>query len=149
MIRSNIYQSGWKSLNQFEPFFKENSSNIYLYEGVFNTWNYIKTSICNKLDKEKNINTKEDLLKDYKERQELVKISIRNISKELLNLRLQVPNSRLSVANQGLNRTANKIGEQVTYNQKLFIQALAFGMSLEDLQKKNYEGAKRLLYVPR
>ena len=88
-------------------------------------------------------------MKDYKERQELVKISIRNISKELLNLRLQVPNSRLSVANQGLNRTANKIGEQVTYNQKLFIQALAFGMSLEDLQKKNYEGAKRLLYVPR
>lgn len=145
----DIYYAGCHSLILFEEFFKD-PKNIYLYEGAFNTFNYIKTSICTTLNSGKNITNKTDLFKDYEEKQELIKNSLGEIAKYLLRVRMLVPDSRLSVTNQGLTKTARKVlGSQITCHQRHFIQALAFGLSMEDLKDKNYEGAKRLLYVPR
>lgn len=144
-----IYQTGYHSLVMFEEFFKD-QRNIYLYEGAFNTLNYMKASICTTLNSGKNISSKKDLFEDYSEKEELIENSLGEIATGLLRVRMLVPNSRLSVANQGLTKTSRKVvGSQITYHQRHFIQALAFGNSLEDLKSKNYEGAKRLLYVPR
>lgn len=39
-------------------------------------------------------------------------------------------------------------GRQITFEQKIFIDAIAFGTTKEKLENKNYEDAKKLLYLP-
>ena len=136
------------NIGNLEKFFDENDGNIYLYEGAYNTLNYLKSSICTLLKDGKRIECKDDLMKDQEEKQVIITKSLRQIAEELLLLRESVPRSRLSVANQGLSRTAKKTSTSLTFTQNLFIEAIALGSSLEDLKVGNYDAAKRLLFVP-
>ncbi len=142
------YYKIYTDLSCLEDFFNRDPMNIYLYEGVYNTLNYIKTSICSELRRGKVINNKDDLFAGYEEKQEIITKAIREISKELLMLRIQVPNSRLSVCNQGLYKMSKKTSEAITKSQEHFINAVAFGSSLENLKESDYSEAKRLLFVP-
>ena len=58
-------------------------------------------------------------------------------------------NLRLCIANAGLSKTANKTGEQFNVQQSLFIDALAFGTTLEKIENGDYEDYKKLLYLPK
>lgn len=142
------YERASTNVGYLENVFDGNDRNIYLYEGVYNTLNYIRTYICRSLHEGKRMESKHDLLQDYEEKLEVVSKSIKEIATELFELRLQIPNSRISVSNQALTRMTQKIGNSLTFRQEEFVDAVAFGSSLENLKNKDYKEAKRLLFVP-
>lgn len=141
----DIYRS---TIEELDRYFIDHPREIYCYEGLYNTLNYIKASISTMLNSKRNIETKEDLFLDFQEKRYLVTKNLGNISKQLFNLRNKVPNSRLCVGNQALTRNVNKSGENITGPQDRFISSIAFGSTLEKLKDKNYEEAERLLFVP-
>lgn len=130
-----------------------NVDNIFKYdlfqgdfEGPYNMLNYIKNYIYYLLKQEKEL-TPKDVFSDYYEKRKLVTIKIRDISSYLCEIR-NGTNLRLCIANAGLSRTANKTGEQFNIQQSLFIDALAFGTTLEKIENREYEDYKKLLYLP-
>lgn len=59
------------------------------------------------------------------------------IATELFTERNQIPNAKIAVCNQSLSRNANKKTEGgITLPQQIFIEAIAYGTTLEKLQKK-------------
>ena len=136
------------NVGYLETVFDGNNQNISCYEGVYNTLNYMRSSICRTLHDGIKLESKEDLFKDYDEKFELASRSIKEIANELFELKNQIPNSRISIANQALSRMVQKTGKSITSRQKQFIDAVAFGSSLENLKNKDYSEAKRLLFVP-
>ncbi len=148
MQEKHAYYSAQNNIGYLEHFFDENDKNIYLYEGTYNTLNYLRTAICIALKDGKTIECKKDLMKDQEEKREIATKALSQIAKELLFLRESVPNSRLSITNQGLSRMAKKTSASLSRYQKLFIDAIAFGSNLENLKDGNYNEAKRLLFVP-
>lgn len=116
------------------------------FEGPYNMLNYIKNYIYYLLKQKDEITTAE-IFSDYDKKRELVTVQIRDISSYLCEIR-NGTNLRLCIANAGLSRTANKTGEKFNEQQQLFIDALAFGTTLEKIENRNYEDYKRLLYLP-
>ena len=135
-------------IQTIDEYFIEHPEKIYFCEGVYNTLNYIKTSITIMLNSKRNIETKSDLFLDFAEKKYLVTKNLRDISEQLFCLRSRVPDSRLCIGNQALIKNAKKYGEIITRPQDKFISSIAFGSTLEKLKEGNYEEAERLLFVP-
>lgn len=132
------------SLKQLDEVFT-NTDYIDNYEAVYHTFCYIKDSIYSYLSQYKEEASKEHFFRDYPEKQELVKTQLQDIAKYLYEVR-EENGLRMSITNQGLRRTARKVGDGITYHQQRMVEAIAFGTTIEKLEAKNYEDSKRLLY---
>lgn len=147
--QKEAYYCSLKNVGSLESFFDGEEWHIDLYEGTYNTLNYMRSAICTAIDEGNLIENKQDFMKDQAEKREIVAQHLVPIAKELLFLRKCIPNSRLSIANQGLSRTTKKTNATFTFYQQQLIDAIAFGSRLERLKEGNYEDAKRLLFVSR
>lgn len=143
------YERASMNVGYLEAFFDGDNQNVRLYEGVYNTLNYMRSSICRTLHDGITLESKQDLFKDYDEKFKIAFSSIREIAAELFELKMKIPNSRISVSNQTLTKTTQKKGQSITIRQENLINAVIFGSSLESLKNKDYSNAKRLLFVPR
>lgn len=119
------------------------------YEGTYNTLNYLINAIYKEIDfYDGRIPSKERIFTDITLRREAIEDNFLKIVEYLWQIRKSIPNSRLSVGNHGLTKNRNKSGDSFSITQQLFIDALAYGCTLNELEDNNFEGAKRLIYVP-
>lgn len=131
-----------------ETFFQE-KENILNYEGAYNTFNYIKKYLYECIKEEKSDTENKVLVfQDFTKKKEIVEKDFTTIAKELLNTRKSITNAKLAVFNRGLSQAAKKTDSIFTPPQKCFIEAIAFGSTLEKLQNKDYSQAKKLIYTP-
>lgn len=138
----------FKTLAYLDEFFK-NIDNCLNYQGSYTTYKYVKNYLKEVLvENSKEIDEKL-VYNNLNVKLQLAKENIVKIANELLTLRESIPNSRISVCNQGLKKTSKKVpNSPITFDQQIFISAIAFGTTLEKLEKENYEDAKQLLYIP-
>lgn len=117
------------------------------YECAYNAVNFVVNSIYKALGNHFcSIDTVDDLFKDFALKKEVVYNNFSNVIKYLRNESFSIMDSRLFVGNYVLAKNPSK-SVRVVRAQGL-IDAVAFGCSLDELQQGNYEGAKRLIYVP-
>lgn len=127
----------------------KNNRNIYFYEGAYNTFKYIKTYLRKVLIDDDSKSDEELIYKNIDLKTKIVTENLKEIANELLELRNSIPYSRLSIINSSLYKTANKkTGCEITINEQTLIDCIAFGSTLEELEKGNYEEAKQLIYIP-
>lgn len=137
------------SLIKLDDFFK-NYHNVNSHEGVYNTFNYVKNYIYGLLISNQNI-FKEDIFADYEDKYCLVCEQIADIASYLYEIRKDADEIKLSIGNAGLYATTmrNDTIKPLSRFQRRFVDAIAFGISYEKLEKKDYEECKRLLFVPK
>lgn len=144
-----LYQKS-QTLSHLDEVFKE-EDNCIDYQNSYTTFKYIKNYLESVLSGVGN-SPKQDnelVFKDYQRKISIVTENIVPIANELLKLRNSVTGLRLSVCNQSLYRMANKKPTtKITYIQQVFIQAIAYGTTLEKLESKDYSDAKQLVYLP-
>lgn len=127
----------------------KNIDNILNYQGAYVVYSYVKRYLKEVLKDEMPQTDKELIYKDYNQKLELVLANLSNIASYLLDLREQIPNSRLALCNQGLSRTAKKLdGTSISFKQNIFAEGVAFGTTFKKLKDENYEDAKRLIFLP-
>lgn len=117
------------------------------YEGTYNTLNYIKNYICGCLATNSDL-VVEDLFSDYGRKIEIVTENLDDIANMICEVKGGTK-LQFSVGNRGLMRTANGNYNGIHPYQKRIIEAVAFGNRLSELENGNYEGVKRLLYLPK
>lgn len=139
MLKPDLYLNKVNSMFQNHKFCKD-------YEGPYNMFNYIKNYIYLLLAQDKKIDTK-DIFDSYQEKRKLVTIKFKDISSYLYEIR-NGTNLRLCISNAGLSRNVTKVGDTLTFSQEVFRDALAFGTTLDNIEKGNYEDYKKLLYLP-
>lgn len=128
----------------------QNEQNRLDYQGTYAAFQYVKKHIWESLS----INTEEKeeelVWKNFDQKKILVTENLAPIAAYVLIHRNQIPKARVFINNGGLSRTAQKKkGSPPTYVQKRFIDAIAFGTTLEKLQQQNYEDSKQLIYLPK
>lgn len=128
----------------------QNEQNRLDYQGTYAAFQYVKKHIWESLS----INTEEKeeelVWKNFDQKKILVTENLAPIATYVLIQRNQIPKARVFINNGGLSRTAQKKkGSPPTYVQKRFIDAIAFGTTLEKLQQQNYEDSKQLIYLPK
>ena len=140
---NRIYRTG--KLQDMEAFFtsKETREN---YEGLYNTFQYIKNYIyyC---AKEKDEICEEDVFKEKQKKKGIVTANLLNIATYLEEIK-EGTKLRLSIGDGSLTVSSREKTVPLTEKQEILVDALTFGMPLEKLQKGNYEDAKRLLFLP-
>lgn len=137
-----------QKLSYLDEVFKD-SNNCIDYQGSYVTFQYIKSYLESVLV-ENNFQSDNDLIyKDYEKKINIVTENLIPIAKELLLSRDSISGARISIGNNSLAKMANKKPfSSITYQQKIFIEAIAFGTTLEELKAGNYEKAKQLIYLP-
>lgn len=134
-------------LRYLEEFFKDEKQRK-LYEGVYNSYMYIKEYIykCLALNPESSL---EEIFADYQRNRELITIYFQEICSYLLNIRRRIPNSRLSAFNNKIAFAARYKYDTLNEIQSDFAKLLALGTSRENLENKNFEDMERLVYIPK
>lgn len=124
-------------------------NNVLNYQGSYTVYSYLK-GVLKELLKDGNPHTDRELIyNDYNQKLDFVLGNLSCIASYLLDLREQIPESRLALCNAGLSKVARKeAGTSITFNQKIFASAIAFGTTLERLEERNYEDAKGLIFIP-
>ena len=128
----------------------QNEQNRLDYQGTYAAFQYVKKHIWESLS----INTEEKeeelVWKNFDQKKILVTENLAPIAAYVLIHRNQIPKARVFINNGGLSRMAQKKkGSPPTYVQERFIDAIAFGTTLEKLQQQNYEDSKQLIYLPK
>lgn len=119
------------------------------YEGTYNVINYMINGIYKELNRRSDsFETVDPLFYELPEKEELVMDKFADVVDYLWTVRSEVPGSRSSIGNQGLTMNRGKTKRKWSAAQKALIEAVAYGCTLDELDKGNYEGAKRLIYVP-
>ena len=119
------------------------------YEETYNMVNYVINSVYRNIDFYSGELTKVVLLESLPVRNLLVQEKFVDVVEYLWHEREVVPGARICIGNFGLTRNRNKTAKQITFSQKALIEAVAFGCSYDELCNGNYEGAKKLIYVPK
>lgn len=136
------------TLAYLDEIFK-NIDNVLAYQGAYTVYQYVKRYLCEVLEEGNPQTDKELVYKNYGKKIEFVLYNLSEIAAYLLEVREQIPDSRLAICNHGLSRTAKKLkGTGISFEQKVFAQGIAFGTTLEKLQDGNYEDAESLIYIP-
>lgn len=137
------------NLLKLDEFFCE-SHNVYFYEGVYNTLNYVKNQIYYYLLNNSNVSKKE-LLDGMDYKLELTKKQIADIASYLYEIKKVSSQIKISTGNAGISGTCKRTEKKETLSsyQRRFVQAVAFGTTCEKLENGNYEDCKRLLFIPR
>lgn len=137
-----------RKLAYLDEVFKD-IDNILNYQGAYTVYQYVKRYLKEVFGTEASQSDDELVFKDYDQKLELVLANLSNIASYLLDIREQIPNSRLAICNQGLTRTAKKVaGTGISFEQNVFAKGIAFGTTLEKLKSENYEDAKQLIFLP-
>ena len=142
-----LYQKVQK-LSYLDEVFSD-QKNCRNYQGSYITFQYIKSYLEDVLV-EDNLQSDADLVFRYYEKKiEIVTENLIPIAQQLLLSKDSMPGARIAVCNNSLTKIANKKPSSlITYRQKTFIEAIAFGTTLGKLQSENYEDAKQLIYLP-
>ena len=140
---NRFYRTG--KLQDMEYFFSQEESREN-YEGLYNTFQYIKNYIyyC---AKGKDEICEEDIFQEEQRKKGIVTADLLNIATYLEEIK-EGTKLRLSVGDASLTVSTKEKTTPLTNKQEMLVEALAFGMPLEKLQKGNYEDAKRLLFLP-
>lgn len=135
-------------LSYLDEFFI-NIDNVLDYQGAYTVYSYIKRFLKEVLKDDVPQTDKELIYKDYNQKLELVLNNLSHIASYLLDIKKQIPNSRLALCNQSLSRLAKKIpGTNISFGQNIFAKGIAFGTTLEKLKNENYEDIKGLIFLP-
>ncbi len=117
------------------------------YECAYNTVNFIINGIYKSVsEKLGDVESVDDLFHDFSLKQEVVCNQLPNIALYLRDIIAKVPDSRLSVGSYILTHGVSTSGKAPKVQG--LVEALTFGCSMDELRQGNYEGAKRLIYVP-
>lgn len=130
-----------------DEFFKD-EQNVIDCEGTYNSYMYIKEYIYHLISLNKDANI-DDLFKENADKKKIIRESFKDICEYLYNLRESVPNSRLSAFNNKISYAGKNDRDAFTEQQLLFMDMLAFGTTLEQLEKRDYKDYGRLVYVPK
>lgn len=130
-----------------DNFFKK-EDNIRKFEGTFNTYMYIREYIFLQLSSSETFN-KDNIFDDFDQKVELVIANFRDICSYLYNVRETIRGLRLSIGNTKIAYNSKKDDKEFTDYQKIFINGLAFGTTLEKLDNGDYTDLTRLIYLPK
>jgi len=142
----NLNRQGHECLGELDQFFS-NPENRYNYEAASNTFHFLKDYLYFRLGHSNGRLTVSDLFEDYPEKQFLVSDKLSDIAMELFVIRNAL-DARISIGNSSLISMVKKGRNVSSSSQDNFIEAVAFGSTLEELKRDDYSGAKRLIYVP-
>lgn len=123
------------------------NNSCYEHEDSYNLINFIKEYFYRCLENNPDV-TLDDIYTEFLEKREIVIPKLKDISNYLYYARGNT-GLRLSVGNAGLKRNTTKTSETLSYSQRAFVDAVAFGCDKEKIITGNYEDSKRLLYLPR
>lgn len=137
---------GGFSLAELEDFLQLDTKTRY-YESTYNTLNYIKSYICSCLATNSDF-VIEDLFSDYDKKKEVVTENFGDIV-DIIKETKSGTKLVFSVRNKGLVSCENDAYDEIHPYKKIVVDAIAFGNELTELENGNYEGVKRLLYLPK
>lgn len=127
-----------------------NEDLAYSYEGTSNNINFLVNSIYRSVSRHDGIiDSANMLLIDMPEKEEIVKENFVDVVDYLWELRSKVVDSRSSIGNHGLTANKSKVKKNISSQQMALIEAVAFGCSVDELKHHDYDGAKKLIYVPK
>lgn len=122
---------------------------VHQYEGTYNNLNYLINSIYRNIARYSvPLDSIDTLFIDRIEKEELVKEKFAEVVEYLFDLRSDIPGSRCSIGNYGLSSNKSKLKACLSPQQEALIEAVSFGCSMEELKRGDYEGCKKLIYVP-
>ena len=152
IIQDKNFIIAWNKANTLGHLDKifQNEQNRLDYQGTYAAFQYVKKHIGERLSTTTKGNEEELVWKDFDKKKIIVTENLAPIASYVLTQRNQIPGARIFVNNSGLSRTAKKKkGCSPTYVQERFIDAVAFGTTIEKLQQQNYEDMKQLIYLPK
>lgn len=119
------------------------------YEGTYNNINYLINSIYRNINRYGGpIDCIDILFIDRVEKEKLVREKFSEVVEYLLDIRNDVPGSRCSIGNYGLSANKNKVRTCLSAQQEALVEAVSFGCSSAELKRGDFEGAKKLIYLP-
>lgn len=122
--------------------------NKVLYEGTYNAYMYMKDYLYHVLSEDNNISL-DNILMSHKEKVVIVKRYIQDIAEYLYFLKSRITDSRLAVFNNKIRFIVKKRPSKFSDQQQQFAELVAFGISKENLEKKDYKEMERLIYIPK
>lgn len=127
----------------------KNIDNILNYQGAYTVYQYVKRYLKESLKEGIPQSDQELVYKDYNEKLEIILANLSNVASYFLDIRNQIPNSRLALCNHSLFKMSRKLaGTNITFEQNVFASGIAFGTTLEKLKDGNYEDAEKLIFIP-
>lgn len=137
------------TLLSLETFFKDHYQ-IESHEGVYNTFNYIKNYIYYLLMNSSSLD-RDGVFALYDDKFKMVSEQLADIASYLYEMRNDASELKLSIGNAGLYNTTRRVdnSKPLSRFQRRFADAIAFGISYDKLEKRDYEECKRLLFVER
>lgn len=130
-----------------DNFFKDEEM-IKKYEGVFNTYMYIREYILSMIKRDSSF-TFENIFDSFDEKKEIVVDNFKDICSYLLSVRELINGLRLSFGNTKIAYNSRKEDKEFTEYQRMFINGLAFGTTKEKLENGDYTDLSRIIYLPK
>ena len=119
-----------------------------IYEDEYNTLNYIKTYFYYLKGIGEDL-TKDKIIESWNRKKEIVTPQLPDIVAYLYDITEKTP-LKSSVSNASLHRLMIKTPKDIlTRNEKMLLDAIAFGSDEDKLREGNYEDTKRLIYLPK
>lgn len=119
-----------------------------IYEDEYNTLNYIKTYFYYLKGIGEDL-TKDKIIESWNRKKEIVTPQLPDIAAYLYDITEKTP-LKSSVSNASLHRLMIKTPKDIlTRNEKMLLDAIAFGSDEDKLREGNYEDTKRLIYLPK
>ena len=148
-IKKYISLNKQLSISLYKYYLLYKTSNLKLdMEQSYNILNYVINSLYRYC-----VNSSEDILnsklflEQINRNRELVKLQVNDIFMYLYNAMLNIPNSRLSIGD--INLLTSNLNKNILSNKQLYLmEAISIGCSKQELEDKNYNGIKKLIYVP-
>lgn len=148
-IKKYISLNKQLSISLYKYYLLYKTSNLKLdMEQSYNILNYVINSLYRYC-----ANSSEDILnsklflEQVNRNRKLVKLQVNDIFAYLYNTMLNIPNSRLSIGD--INLLTSNLNKNILSNKQLYLmEALSIGCSKQELENRNYNGIKKLIYVP-
>ena len=148
-IKKYISLNKQLSISLYKYYLLYKTSNLKLdMEQSYNILNYVINSLYRYC-----ANSSEDILnsklflEQVNRNRKLVKLQVNDIFMYLHNTMLSIPDSRLSIGD--INLLTSNLNKNILSNKQLYLmEAISIGCSKQELEDKNYNGIKKLIYVP-
>lgn len=148
-IKKYISLNKQLSISLYKYYLLYKTSNLKLdMEQSYNILNYVINSLYRYC-----ANSSEDILnsklflEQINKNKELVKLQVNDIFMYLHNTMLSIPNSRLSIGD--INLLTSNLNKNILSNKQLYLmEVISIGCSKQEFEDKNYNGIKKLIYVP-
>lgn len=148
-IKKYISLNKQLSISLYKYYLLYKTSNLKLdMEQSYNILNYVINSLYRYCaNSSKDILNSKLFLEQVNRNRELVKLQVNDIFMYLHNTMLSIPDSRLSIGD--INLLTSNLNKNILSNKQLYLmEAISIGCSKQELEDKNYNGIKKLIYVP-